>query len=132
AKWAKDIPDEITTAFAFMNFPPLPPVPEPLRSKSVIAIKGCYCGEQPEIGEKLFAPIRNLFEPIADTFGVMPITAMDAISKDPVDPMGVLQYAGMISDISPKVIDAIINVSGKGSSSPLLMVELRRLGGALQ
>ncbi len=56
---------------------------------------------------------------------------MDAISKDPVDPMGVIQYAGMLSDLSPEAIDALVGVAGAGSGSPLLMVEIRQLGGAL-
>lgn len=132
AKWTEDIPDEITTAFTFMNFPPLPVVPEPLRGRSVVVIKGCYCGAQPELGEELFAPVRNIAKPMADTFSLMPVTAMDSISKDPVDAMGVLQYGGMIANLSSEAIQAIINVAGNASASPLLMVELRRLGGVLQ
>ena len=42
ARWAVNLPDEITAAFAFMNIPPLPSVPAPLRGRSVVVIKGCY------------------------------------------------------------------------------------------
>jgi Berberine and berberine like len=56
---------------------------------------------------------------------------MDAISKDPVDPMGIIQYTGMLSNLSPETIDAIIAVAGAESGSPLLAVELRQLSGAL-
>jgi FAD/FMN-containing dehydrogenase len=131
AQWAKEIPDEITAAFAFMNIPPLPAVPEVLRGRSVVVMKGCYCGEDPRLGEKLFAPLRTIHKPIADTFTHLPVTAMDAISKDPVDPMGVLQYGAMLSDLSPQAIKAFVKAAGAGSGSPLLMVELRTLGGAL-
>lgn len=132
ARWSAELPDEMTTAFAFMNVPPLPFLPEPLRGRSVVVVRGCYCGEQPEDGEELFRPVREGFgKPMMDTFGAMPVAAMDAISKDPVDPMGVIQYAGMLSDVSPKAIDALVEVAGAGSGSRLLMVELRQLGGAL-
>jgi hypothetical protein len=131
AQWAKTIPDEITAAFAFMNIPPIPAVPEKLRGRSVVVIKGCYCGEKPEFGEQLFAPVRTLGKPLMDTFGIMPVTSMDAISKDPVDPMGILQYGGLIDDLSSQAIDAFVKIAGAGSGSPFLAVEFRKLGGAL-
>jgi FAD/FMN-containing dehydrogenase len=130
SEWTKDIPDEVTAALAFMNVPDVPAAPPFLRGRSVVAIKGCYCGDAPGEGELLFEPIRKLFNPIADTFRAMPVTAMDEISKDPVDPMGVLQYAGMIRDLTPDAIDAVLR-GATDAASPLLVVELRKLGGAL-
>ena len=132
ASWSAGLPDEMTTAVAFMNVPPLPSLPEPLRGRSVVVVKGCYCGEKPVDGEEMFRPVREgLAEHIIDTFGEMPVAAMDAISKDPVDPMGVIQHAEMLSDLSPEAIDTLVRVAGAGSRSPLIMVEIRQLGGAL-
>jgi FAD/FMN-containing dehydrogenase len=130
--WAKQVPDEITVAFAFMNVPDIPAVLEFLRGRSVIVLKGCYCGEDLPLGEKLFEPIRKLFKPIADTFRIMSVTEMDGISKDPVDPTGVLQFGTLLRDLTPGTIDVLIATAGVDSSSPLLIVELRRLGGALE
>ena len=42
--WIKTLPEEFTTTVAMMNFPPLPFVPEEMRGKSVIMVRGCYCG----------------------------------------------------------------------------------------
>jgi hypothetical protein len=132
ARWSAGLPDEMTTAVAFMNVPPLPSLPELLRGRSVVVVKGCYCGEKPVEGEEMFQPVRGgLGEHIIDTFGEMPVAAMDAISKDPVDPMGVIQHAEMLSDLSPEAIDALVRVAGAGSGSPLIMLEIRQLGGAL-
>src|SRR5919199_5418643 len=50
SKWVGSLPDEMTTAIAFMNFPPLPMIPEPLRGGSFVSVRGCYCGEPPEAG----------------------------------------------------------------------------------
>ena len=61
----------------------------------------------------------------------MPAAALDAISKDPVDPLGIVQHAELLSDLSPGAIDALVEVAGAGSGSPLLNVEVRQLGGAL-
>jgi FAD/FMN-containing dehydrogenase len=131
-RWSAGLPDEVATAFAFLNLPPLPSLPEPLRGRSVVAVRGCFCGEEPGDGAALFRSVREgLGEPIADTFGQLPAAATDAISRDPVDPLGIVQRAGLLADLSPGAIDALVGVAGAGSGSPLLSVELRQLGGAL-
>ena len=131
AKWSKQIPGEITVSFSFMNVPDVPAVPEILRGRPVVVIKGCYCGEDTQRGEQLFAPVRTLFKPIADTFATLPVNLMDTISKDPVDPTGSLQYGGMIADLSTQAIKAFVNTAGAGSGSSLLFIEIRKLGAAL-
>jgi FAD/FMN-containing dehydrogenase len=132
ARWSAGLPDEMTTAIAFMNIPPRPSLPKPLQGQSVIVVKGCYCGEKLSDGEELFRAVRQgLGEPIMDTFKALPVAAMDAISMDPVDPMGVLQHTEMLADLTPEVIDTLVRVAGAGSGSPLIMLEIRQLGGAL-
>jgi FAD/FMN-containing dehydrogenase len=132
ARWSAGLPEQMTTAVAFMNVPPLPRLPEPLRGRSVVAVKGAYAGENPGDGEEMFRTVREgLGEPIIDTFGQMPVAQMDRISMDPVDPLGVIQHAEMLSDLSPGTVDALVRVAGAGSGSPLIMLEIRQLGGAL-
>ena len=132
ARWSAELPDEMSTGVAFLNVPPLPALPEPLRGKSVIALRGCYCGESPEAGEELVRPLREeLGQPIMDTFGAMPFAAMDSISMDPVDPMGARQHSEMLGELSPEAIETLVKVAGADSGSPLIILELRQLGGAL-
>jgi FAD binding domain/Berberine and berberine like len=132
ARWSAGLPDEMTTAVAFMNIPPLPHLPEPLRGRSVVVVKGCYCGEKPEDGEEMFRPVREgLGEPFIDTFGEMSVAEMGKISMDPVDPLGVIQHAELLSDLSPEAVGALVRVAGAGSGSPLIILEIRQLGGAL-
>ena len=50
---------------------------------------------------------------------------------DPVDPLGVIQRAELLSDLSPGAVDAFLKVAGAGSGSPLTILEIRQLGGAL-
>ncbi len=133
AKWSAELPDEITAAVAFMKLPPKPSLPKPLQGQSVIVLKGCYCGEKLEDGAALFQPMREgLGNPILDTFKEMPVTTMDAISMDPVDPMGVFQHNELLSDLSPAAIADLVAVAGAESGSPLTIVEVRQLGGALE
>ncbi len=132
ARWIENLSEEWSTGVAFLNVPPLPAVPEPLRGKSVIALRGCYCGESPDDGEESLRPVREeLGETIMDTFGPMPFAAMDAISMDPVDPMGARQHSEMLGELSPEAIETLVEVAGAGSESPLIILEIRQLGGAL-
>ena len=131
SRWSADLPDEMTTAVTFLNVPPLPDIPEPLRGGSFVVVRGCYSGA-PEDGEEMFRPVREgIGDPVMDTFGVMPVAAMDAISMDPVDPIGAVQHSEMLRDLSPGAIEALVEVAGPDSGSPLIMLEVRQLGGAL-
>jgi FAD/FMN-containing dehydrogenase len=133
ARWSKNLPDEITTAVAFAKLPPKPSLPKPLQGQSVVVLKGCYCGEKPQDGAALFSPMREqLGIPIFDTFKEMSVSDMDAISMDPVDSIGVFQHRELLSDLSPATIVDLVTVAGSGSGSPLTVVEVRQLGGALE
>jgi hypothetical protein len=130
-RWVETLPDEMTTAVAFMNLPPLPELPESLRGGSFVSVRGCYCGEPPEAGEELLGPWREFGEPLVDTFGTMPYRQMDAISMDPPDPLVVYSQVELIGELSQEAIAKLVEVAGVESESPLVMLELRQLGGAL-
>ena len=132
SRWIEALPDEMTTAVAFLNFPPLPMIPEPLRGGSFISVRGCYCGDPPGAGEELLRPWREFGEPQVDTFGIMPYEQMDMISMDPVDPIGAYTHAELLGELSPEAIDKLVQVAGVDSNSPLILLELRQLGGALE
>lgn len=133
SRWSEDLPDEVTSAATFLNIPPMPDIPEPLRGKSVITTRFCYTGENlQEKGEELLTPWRGLGEPvIMDTFGVMPCTMMDMISMDPVDPLGAYGHSEMLHDLSPETRETLVKLAGAESNSPLILLEMRQLGGAL-
>jgi hypothetical protein len=130
-RWIERLPDEMTTAIAFMNFPPLPMIPEPLRGGSFVSVRGCYCADPPETGENLLQPWREFGEPQVDTFGVIPYRQLDMISMDPVDPLAFYTHVELLGELSPEAIEKLVELAGVDSESPLIMLELRHLGGAL-
>ncbi|HZA46280.1 MAG TPA: FAD-binding oxidoreductase [Rubrobacter sp.] len=132
ARWVSELPDEMTTSITFLNFPPLPALPEALRGNSVISVRACYCGDPPEVGEKLIRPVREeLGEPVMDGFRTMPCGEMDSISMDPTDPVGAYGHVELLGDLSPDTIATLVEVAGANSNTPLTSLELRELGGAL-
>lgn len=130
-QWNVELPDEITTSVTFLNFPHLPELPEPLRGRSVITMRACYCGDPPEQGGELLRPWRELVQPLFDSFRTMPYREMDVISMDPVDPLGAYTHVELLRELSPEGIETLVEIAGVDSDSPLMMLELRQLGGAL-
>jgi hypothetical protein len=94
-------------------------------------VRGCYCGEPLEAGEELLRPWREFGEPLVDTFGVMPYQQMDMISMDPVDPLAFYTHVELLGELSMEAIDRLVELAGVESESPLILLELRQLGGAL-
>jgi hypothetical protein len=128
--WTKTAPEEITSIVRFLRPPPLPDVPEPLRDRPLITIDAAFIGEQTE-GERLLAPLREIGEPIIDTFAQIPAEALSKIHMDPEQPVPGLGHHALISALPDEAIDAFVGAVGPDAGSPLLLAELRHIGGAL-
>jgi FAD binding domain-containing protein len=128
--WAATAPDEVTTVVRFVTPPPLPDVPEPIRGVPLLTIDGACIGGQAE-GEATIAPLREIGETIMDTFAWMPTAGLSQIHMDPEHPVPGIGGGMTIRELSDETIDAFASVAGPESGSPLLLSELRQLGGAL-
>src|SRR5262249_6672378 len=128
--WAAEVSEDVTSVVRFITPPPFPDVPEPLRGTPLLTIDGACIGTQAE-GEEAFAPLREIGEPIMDTCGWMPSAELSHIHMDPENPVPGVGEGGVLEEFSDEAIDAWIGVAGPGSESPLLMSEVRHLGGAL-
>jgi FAD binding domain len=128
--WAAGVPDDVTSVVRFLTPPPIPDVPEPIRGRPLLTIDGACIGTREE-GEAAFAPLREIGETIIDTFEWMPTAGLSRIHMDPEDPVPGIGEGGLIAELPDEAIEAFAGVAGPGSGSPLLLSELRHLGGAL-
>ena len=128
-RWIEDVPDEVTSVGRFLQFPPIPDIPEPLRGRSFVAVQAFYLGSEAE-GAALVAPIRAL-EPEIDTVQTIPAAALQHVHMDPEHPVPGRGDGMLLDDLPAAGIDALVAAAGPGSGSPLLSVEVRQLGGAL-
>jgi hypothetical protein len=129
-EWAAGAPREITTSLRFLHLPPFPDVPEPLRDRPVIAFDGAYVGAEAD-GAELLRPLREVAPLVMDTFAPMPATGLARLHGDPEQPVPGLGDGFQVNELTAEAADAFVEVGGPGSGSPLLMLELRQLGGAL-
>jgi FAD/FMN-containing dehydrogenase len=123
------LPDEITSIARVMQLPPIPEIPEPLRGQQIVVIEAAFLGSKEE-GEELLKPLRNL-GPVMDSFDSVPTTALGELHQDPRDPVPGFSTTQLLSKLPADAIQQFAELTGPGSGSPFLSVELRHLGGAL-
>jgi FAD binding domain len=128
--WAATVPEEVTSIVRFLHLPPLPDVPEPLRDRPLLTLSAACIGSQAE-GERLVAPLREIGEPVLDTFAQIPAEGLSKIHMDPEQPVPGLGHHALIRELPDDAVDAFVSVAGPDAGSPLLVAELRHTGGAL-
>lgn len=128
--WAETVPDEVTSIVRFLRPPPIPDVPEEIRDRPLLTLGAACIGSQAD-GERIVAPLRELGDPIMDTFGQIPAAGLSRIHMDPEVPVPGLGHHALIADLPDDAIDAFVETVGPEAGSPLLLAELRHLGGAL-
>jgi FAD/FMN-containing dehydrogenase len=128
-EWVSGVPNELSTLARIIQVPPLPDIPEPVRGRQLVVIEAVYLGTEGPAGE-LLRPLRDL-RPELDTFAPVPPAALGQLHMDPEDPVPFAGAGQMLDELPGAAIDAITDAAGPGSSSPLLSLELRQLGGAL-
>jgi FAD binding domain len=129
-EWAAEAPEEVSSMVRMMNLPPIPDVPEVLRGKKFLQIAAACIGSKEE-GERTIAPLQKIGEPLMDTFDQVPAPALTRIAMDPEPPVPGLGHHAVLSELPDEAIDVFYETAGPESDSPLLLAELRQLGGAL-
>ena len=66
-----------------------------------------------------------------DTLAWMPTAGLSRIHMDPENPVPGIGEGGLVGELSDEAIDAFVGLAGPDSGSPLLLTELRQLGGAI-
>jgi FAD/FMN-containing dehydrogenase len=123
------LPEELMTWANLMQFPDLPMVPEAVRGGSYAVVMGVHLGDEAE-GRELMRPLRAL-GPAIDTFAMVPPIELGDLAMDPPDPLP-FDLGHLLIDLPPaSAIDDVLEAAGPGSGSPLAIVQLRHMGGAL-
>lgn len=127
---AKEAPDELSTIAQVMHAPPAPFIPEERLGELVFMVMVCFTGDA-EAGERAIAPFRALAEPVAEMVGEMPYPAMFNLTEAAAQPHAAEVRSFFTDDLPGDGIESIIDAVGK-ATSPMSMVQLRVLGGAVR
>jgi hypothetical protein len=129
--WAPTMPETVATSIAVLRMPPMDMVPPPLQGQTVVHFRFAYSGPDPAEGERLVAPMRTAGRALLGFVGPLRTDEMDAIHMDPTDPMPGWEKGMLLRELAPETVDAILDAVGPQVDTPLLMLEIRLLGGAL-
>jgi hypothetical protein len=114
-----------------MNLPPIEQVPEFLRGKSVVFVRGAYVGD-PQAGKALIDFWRNWMPPMMDSFAEMPFSLVGMVSADPEEPSAGTSTGAWMRDLSDATIDTLIRFAlPTGMPAPITSTEIRHVGGAM-
>jgi hypothetical protein len=128
--WSASLPEQSTTSIALAQLPAQPFIPPVLAGRRTVAVRYASIAG-PEQAEGLLAPMRAAATPVLDRVGELAFMDIGRIHDEPDTPVPVQQSQTLLSALPPEAIDALLKAAGPESGSPLLLVELRRLGGAL-
>jgi FAD/FMN-containing dehydrogenase len=128
--WTADAPEEAGSLVRMLDLPPIPDIAEPLRGNKWLAIAAACIGSREE-GERAIAPLRQIGDPVVDTFDQVPAAGLSRVAMDPEPPVPALGHHRVLRELPDDAIAAFVNVAGPESGAPLLLAELRHLGGAL-
>lgn len=130
-EWIQRNPKEMTSSIQITNFPKIEMVPEFLRGKSFVIVKGCFCGSDRE-GQKLIQDWLNWQKPLENSFHCMPFGDVASISNDPQDPLPAYHNGYWLRTLEDAAIDTLIEYGlNVNDSSPLVFIEVRHIAGAM-
>lgn len=127
--WSDDLPELATTSIALFQLPAMPGVPEELADRMTLSVRYVWTGDPAE-GERRFTAIRGAAPVLLDDVALKPYTAIDSVHTDPLDPVPAYEAAAVLTDFPQEAVDALLAVTGPGSGSSQVLVEVRQMGGA--
>ena len=122
-------PDDLTTITNLMLAPPAPFIPEDRVGEPVLMVMVVWTGSIEE-GEAAMAPLRALAEPVADLVSPIPYPVIYDFTEPAAAPHGASVRSMYADELSDEIIDAVLAAMAN-VSSPINLVQLRGLGGAM-
>ena len=122
-------PDELSTLGRFVNFPPIPEVPETVRGASFVIVDVYHAGDRARADE-LLAPLRAL-GPVNDTIGTVSMPELSRVHMDAEQPVPAVGDGLMLAELPPEALDAFIDIASAEGGRRLTVIELRHLEGEL-
>ena len=129
-QWIPTLPDDASPSISLLRLPDMEFVPPPLRGQFVVHLRFAFLGNR-EDGDALLAPMRAVSTPLMDTAGPMNYLDVDQIHMDPADPLPYTEGGALLKDFGEEAAADLLRLAGDGTDCPLLLIEIRALGGAL-
>ncbi|BDY30169.1 FAD-binding oxidoreductase [Mycolicibacterium mageritense] len=111
-------PDELSLWCSLTQFPGAP---------ALVRIDTTYLGRA-DAGIALLQPLDRVGGSLSDTRRVLPVTDIGTIAEEPTKPAASRQQGTLVTGLTDRFVDTLLTQS----MAPLMNVQIRHLGGALQ
>jgi FAD/FMN-containing dehydrogenase len=126
---ASSAPEELTTISFLMAMPPAPFVPAELVGTMSLAVMFVWAGD-PEAGQAALQPFRDVATPLVELVMPMPYPGIYAMLESAETRMLAVHRSRFLNALDDDAVDAILAAMA-APSSPMAMIQLRVLGGAM-
>ncbi|MFG1993976.1 FAD-binding oxidoreductase [Actinoplanes sp. NPDC048988] len=128
--WAATLPENAGTSVAVDRLPPVPDLPPHLRGAFLLHVRFAFTGPADQ-GEALLAPIRAAGTAVDDSVAEVPYRDSALMHADPLNPLPYVDKGLGVRELTDEALAAFLGAVGPGVDCPLVTVEIRALGGAL-
>jgi hypothetical protein len=122
-----DAPEALSLVFRSIAVPDIEGPPPPLRGRKIVAVIAVNVGGEPDC----MAQLRAVGEALADTFHPIEPAELVRVAGDPEDPGAARGGGFVLETMDDEAIGRLAQSIGSEALSPLAILELRHLGGAL-
>lgn len=127
--WALTLPDGVTSLVRVLRYPPIPEIPEFLRGRSFVAVEAAIQADA-DAADRILQPLRAL-GPDLDSVRPMSPADLAGVHGDPEQPSPAYGESVLLRELTPDALEAFLDAALAPSSTSLLSIELRHLGGML-
>ncbi|HWN34863.1 MAG TPA: FAD-binding oxidoreductase [Pseudonocardia sp.] len=120
-------PAELTAQLDVLHLPPDPTIPEPMRGSSFVRVTLCSVGD-PDTADRLLAPLRAVPGLLLDEVRPMAYREIDSVALDPVEPLPVEVWTGVLDGLSDDVLEQLARRAPRDGAA-YLVLQLQHVGG---
>ena len=84
-----------------------------------------------EQGARIAGQARAFAPTLLDSMGEIPVTEIDLVHQDPPGPLPVHERGMLLAGLDEQAVDALLGQAATSPQYPAVIVEIRRLGGAI-
>jgi FAD/FMN-containing dehydrogenase len=126
---AQAAPEELTTISFLMRIPPMPFVPADQVGKLSLAVMFVWCGEA-EAGQAALEPFRQVATPLVEAVMPMPYPGIYQLLGEADNRAHGVHRSRFLTAIDDDAVEALLGAMAE-PSSPMAMIQIRILGGAM-
>lgn len=124
-------PPELTVWFQVLHFPPLPELPEEVRGRSFTAVSFTHLGDA-ATAEARLAPLAAVPGALVRRSEPLSLPEVGTLAEEPTDPTPGMEFARLLTHLDADVAEALVGQVGTPGRTPLMLLQVRHLGGALR